>query len=118
MQIRQCNLNHSLRRQKEHERIDERPAPILELAAGNDRRHREVQNCRKVDNDINVKISAARIDIVGADGKYKPIGNGQCQKDKIADLAAYRRLKAAPEGSLFVQHIHKAERHCGRQAEA
>ena len=118
VQIGQRHLNDSDNRQKAHKRVDQSPAPVLKRPVCDYHGRREVQKRCKVQDDINKKVPAARVDIICADGKHRTIGYGKRKKEKISDLAAYCRLEAMPGQRFFIQHIHKAKRHGRRQSKA
>ena len=118
VQLRQRDLDDRLRRQKDDERIDQYAAAILEHTRRDGRTGREVNKRGKVRRDVKREKVAARIKVLLAHGEHHPARQRQRQRNEIRRLARDRRFEPAPDALLFVQHIHKAQRHRGQQAKA
>ena len=117
VQLRQRDLDDRLRRQKDDERIDQYAAAILEHTRRDGRTGRKINKRGKVRRNVKREKVAARIKVLLAHGEHHPARQHQRQRNEIRRLARDRRFESAPDALLFVQHIHKAQRHRGRQAE-
>ena len=118
VQLRQLDLDDALHHKKDDKRVDEHAAAILKLCRRDDRRNRKIDDRRKVHHDIDLKKLAARIDVFFTHGKDHAVRQRGRQHRKIHRLTHGRRAEPAPGARLLIQHIHKAERHRRRQAEA
>ena len=118
VQLRQRDLDHSLRAQKKDQRVDQRAAAVLKDRRRTHRSHHKVQHGDIIHNDINIEVLTPGVEVLPAHREHRPIGQRCRQKKQIHTLAADRCLEPAPDDGFFVQHIYKAQRHRRCQPEA
>ena len=117
VEARQRHLNDGLDGQKEHQGVDQHPAAVLKLPRRDNGGHREIHDGHKIQDDINIEVLPAGINVVGADGEHQPGGDGQGKEQQVAPLAAHGRPEPEVHHFLPVHDVHQAEGHRRGEAE-
>ena len=118
VQLRQRELDHGLRAQKQGQRVDQHAAAVLKGRRRAHRSHHKVQHGGIVHGHINIEVRAPGVEVFPAHREHQPIGQRCRQKKQIRTLAAHRRLEYTPDDGFFIQHIYQTQRHRRCQSKA